>query len=87
MPNGYGLYDMHGNVYEWIHDGYDSYPSSAVTDPYGTDTINDAWNNFRIIRGGFWGTHPKNLRSANRVEQSSTVTYQYTGFRLARTVD
>ena len=86
-PNGYGLYDMHGNVYEWIHDGYGAYENNA-TDPYGKEeTDGGDWNNQRIMRGGFWGEHPKNLRSANRVQQSSTITYKYTGFRLARTTD
>lgn len=86
-PNGYGLYDMHGNVYEWVHDGYGPY-TPDVEDPYGMEETEDGdWNVRRVMRGGFWGEHPKNLRSANRVGQSSTITYQYTGFRLARTAD
>lgn len=86
-PNGYGLYDMHGNVYEWVHDGYGEYSTDPI-DPYGKeDSDTGNWNNQRVMRGGFWGEHPKNLRSANRVQQSSTIKYQYTGFRLARTTD
>lgn len=86
-PNGFGLYDMHGNVYEWIHDGYGPYETDAI-DPFGLEETEEGnWNNQRIMRGGFWGEHPKNLRAANRVQQSSTITYKYVGFRLARTAN
>ena len=49
-PNAWGLYDMHGNVFEWCSDWFGDYPTSAVTDPVGADTGSD-----RVYRGGAWG--------------------------------
>ncbi len=83
--NGFGLHDMHGNVYEWCedpwHDTYEGAPQdgSAWTD--GGDA------SLRVVRGGSWGDYPRGLRSAYRYSVASTHRdSSMFGFRLARTV-
>jgi len=61
MPNAWGLYDMHGNLWEWCNDWYDDYPSSSVTDPQGPATGDN-----RILRGGSRCILARLCRSAQR---------------------
>lgn len=60
-PNAWGLYDMHGNVWEWVSDWADPYPDHPQTDPTGPPT-----GEKKVIRGGSWFNEPEALRSANR---------------------
>ncbi len=94
-PNGYGLYDMVGNVWEWCLDAYDSdfYKKSPRRNPIGgVDSITHITSNFtnvkwlRVLHGGAWLFSPRNLRVATRFRSNPTVTNSYYGFRCARSV-
>ncbi len=77
-PNGYGLYDMAGNVWEWCTDWYDSgyYANSPPNKPLGPDS-----GSGRVLRGGSWGNGPYGLRVANRHNLTPTVPHNRVGFR------
>lgn len=75
--NPWGLYDMHGNVYERVQDWYGNYPNGSVVDPKGQNTgVN------LVIRGGGWGSGAESLRSASRSSGSPTFRLSDSGFRL-----
>ncbi|MEI7900188.1 MAG: formylglycine-generating enzyme family protein [bacterium] len=52
--NGYGLYDMSGNLWEWCWDWFDDYPSGSVTNPHGPSTASSYGGSLRVGRGGGW---------------------------------
>ena len=80
LPNGYGLYDMHGNVKEWTSDWHgDSYPASSE-DPDGALSGTD-----RVMRGGSWSHSPDILQSSSRNNYPPSLRDSPCGFRLART--
>jgi formylglycine-generating enzyme required for sulfatase activity len=79
-PNAWGLYDMHGNVWEWCQDWYGDYPSGAVTDPTGS-TSGDR----RVLRGGSFVDRSSAVRSAYRFLNLPDLRSLSDGFRPART--
>ena len=78
IPNAWGLYDMHGNVYEWCWDWYDSY-GGDITDPVGASS-----GSYRVIRGGDWYSIAQHCRSAHRAYDSPNNSYDGIGFRFVR---
>jgi formylglycine-generating enzyme required for sulfatase activity len=77
-PNAWGLYDMHGNVWEWCSDWQGDYPSGAVRDPTGAST-----GSCRVSRGGSWYDGAASCRSAFRHGRDPSYRLNYLGFRLA----
>jgi formylglycine-generating enzyme len=76
-PNGFGLYDMVGNVWEYCQDWYGEYPSTDQVDPLGPDTGTE-----RVDRGGSWNYAAQSHRSAVRGSKPVGVTRNVLGFRV-----
>jgi formylglycine-generating enzyme required for sulfatase activity len=80
LANPWGLYDMHGNVWEWCQDWFDTYPGGIAVDPQGP-----AAGSARVIRGGdwrYWYYGAWNCRSADRYNYYPVVRYFILGFRV-----
>jgi formylglycine-generating enzyme required for sulfatase activity len=83
-PNAFGLYDMTGNVWEWIEDVWHSTYRGAPTD--GSAWVQGGDTSRRVIRGGSWGNRPQNLRAACRASGTANLWSSDLGFRVARTL-
>jgi len=79
--NGYGLYDMAGNAWEWVANYFDAYGADPITDPKGADQ-----GRVRVVRGGSYGDDSRNLRLSNRNAVAPRNTHVNVGFRCARDV-
>jgi len=78
-PNPWGLWQMHGNVWEWCADWVGAYPRGPVIDPRGPDA-----GSTRVLRGGCWINYGRSLRSAYRDRNDPSNRDVISGFRLAR---
>jgi len=78
-PNGFGLYDMSGNVYEWVWNWYGDYSVESQSDPTGALT-----DLYRLVRGGSWFFGQRNLRVSSRDRFPPILRESYIGFRLGR---
>ena len=83
-PNGFGLYDMHGNVFQWTEDCYAKTYQSAPIDGSPFTTLNCS---LRVLRGGSWSKVPQFLRSASRNGVTPDFRGNSIGFRLSRTLN
>ena len=81
QPNAWGLFDMHGNVWEWVQDLYAVYPSGSVTDPTGPST-----GSARVCRGGGWNGVARHCRSAYRGRSTPDDRGNSLGARLVRSL-
>jgi formylglycine-generating enzyme required for sulfatase activity len=84
-PNAFGLYDMAGNVWEWVedvwHDNYQGAPTNRSAWLQGGDS-----SGIRVARGGSWSLFPEYLRAAYRDRGTADGRSNQTGFRVARTL-
>jgi formylglycine-generating enzyme required for sulfatase activity len=80
-PNAWGIYDIHGNVWEWCRDWYGHYTKSAQVDPFGPASGTE-----KVRRGGSWFKYGFSCRSANLAHGHPPTRYKTTGFRVVREV-
>jgi formylglycine-generating enzyme required for sulfatase activity len=81
-PNAWGLYDMHGNVWEWCWDAYEADYYSKK--PPAADPLGPSQAASRVSRGGGWNFSPQNCRSAHRSGGEPGFRGNFLGFRVAR---
>ncbi len=81
--NNFGVYDIHGNVYEWVEDCWSETHLGA---PGNGSARKDGDCKFRVMRGGSWVTHGYQMRAAKRLRYTTNYRYDDYGFRIARTL-
>ncbi|MGE0699242.1 MAG: SUMF1/EgtB/PvdO family nonheme iron enzyme [Hyphomicrobiaceae bacterium] len=85
-PNVFGLYDMHGNVWQWVEDCYQDDLADAPSDGTSSKEACRDQPSVRVLRGGSWNDRPEYLRSANRSWYHPVIRSNFVGFRVARTL-
>lgn len=86
QPNGLGLYDMSGNVWEWVEDCRHENYVGAPTDGSAWIASDSGYCDQRVIRGGSWGNEPGALRASSRFRSSADTRHDYIGFRLVQDI-
>ena len=88
-PNGFGLYDMHGNVDEWVadcwHESYEGAPTDGSARTTGCDRDPALiYSELAVVRGGAWLSYPQDLRAASRIRYEPSYRNVDNGFRLVQ---
>ncbi len=83
-PNGWGLYDMHGNVWEWVQDCWHASYRGAPSDGTAWMRLGEGVCSEAVVRGGGWIDAAPALRAASRKDMPRSYRYTHLGFRLAR---
>jgi formylglycine-generating enzyme required for sulfatase activity len=83
-PNAFGLYDMHGNVWEWVEDSWHENYVGAPTN--GSAWLRNGDPGYRVVRGGSWRNESEFVRAAVRVQRNINVRFDTLGLRVARTI-
>ena len=91
-PNAFGLYDVHGNVWEWVedcwHKGYEGAPNDGSSWTSKCQGLGDfGGDTFRMLRSGGWYFESRGMRSADRLVGKRDVRNNDVGFRVVRTVN